>query len=158
MVEGGGEEVPSFSGKYYYTVDPKGRIIIPAPFREIISANYSPKLYIVNAAFDRCLHIYPFEEWSRLEERVRAMPKMDEAVKFFMRRVIASAIEVELDKQGRVLIPAAQREDSGINGDIVIVGQIEKIELWDRKEWDAMVDPARIDKKAVEERLVSYGL
>lgn len=150
--------MPSFSGKYYYTVDPKGRIIIPAPFREIISTNYSPKLYIVNAAFDRCLHIYPFEEWSRLEERVRAMPKMDEAVKFFMRRVIASAIEVELDKQGRVLIPVAQREDSGINGDIVIVGQIEKIELWDRKEWDAMVDPARIDKKAVEERLVSYGL
>ncbi len=150
--------MPSFSGKYYYTVDPKGRIIIPAPFREIISANYSPKLYIVNAAFDKCLHLYPLEEWSRLEEKVRAMPKMDEAVKFFMRRVIASAVEAELDKQGRVLIPAAHREDSGINGEIVIVGQIEKIELWDRKEWDAMVDPARIDKKAVEERLVGYGL
>jgi len=157
VVEGGGE-VPSFSGKYYYTVDPKGRIIIPAPFREIISANYSPKLYIVNAAFDRCLHLYPLEEWGRLEEKVRAMPKMDEAVKFFMRRVIASAVEAEMDKQGRVLIPVAQREDSGINGEIVIVGQIEKIELWDRKEWNAMVDPARIDKKAVEEKLVSYGL
>jgi len=76
VVEGGGK-MPSFSGKYYYTVDPKGRIIVPAPFREIISANYSPKLYIVNAAFDKCLHLYPQEEWNRLEERVRAMPKMD---------------------------------------------------------------------------------
>lgn len=150
--------MPSFSGKYYYTVDPKGRIIIPAPFREIISANYSPKLYIVNAAFDRCLHLYPFEEWGKLEEKVKTMPKMDEAVKFFMRRVIASAVEAELDKQGRVLIPAAHREDAAINGDIVIVGQIDKIELWDRKEWDAMSDPAKIDKKSVEERLVSYGL
>ena len=150
--------MPSFSGKYYYTVDPKGRIIIPAPFREIISANYSPKLYIVNAAFDKCLHLYPQEEWNRLEERVRAMPKMDEAVKFFMRKVIASAVEIELDKQGRVLIPVAHREDSGINGEIVVVGQIDKIELWDRKEWDTMVDPAKIDKKAVEQRLVSYGL
>ena len=150
--------VPSFSGKYYYTVDTKGRIIIPAPFREIISSNYSSKLYIVNAAFDKCLHIYPSEEWGKLEDRVRAMPKMDEAVKFFMRRVIASAVESELDKQGRVLIPVAHRGDAAINGDIVIVGQIEKIELWDRKEWDAMIDPARIDKKAVEERLVSYGL
>ena len=150
--------MPSFSGKYYYSVDSKGRIIIPAPFREIISANYSRKLYIVNAAFDKCLHLYPQEEWNRLEERVRAMPKMDEAVKFFMRKVIASAVEIELDKQGRVLIPVAHREDSSINGEIVVVGQIDKIELWDRKEWDAMVDPAKIDKKAVEQRLVSYGL
>ena len=54
---------------------------------------------------DKCLHLYPQEEWNRLEERVRAMPKMDEAVKFFMRKVIASAVEIELDKQGRVLIP-----------------------------------------------------
>ncbi len=150
--------MPAFSGKYYYSVDPKGRIIIPAPFREIISANYSPKIYVVNAAFDKCLHIYPFEEWTRLEEKVRMMPKMDDAVKFFMRNVIASAVETEIDKQGRVLIPAAQREDSGINGEVVIVGQIDKIELWDRKEWDSMLDPSKIDKKAIEEKLVNYGL
>jgi len=150
--------VSAFSGKYYYSVDPKGRIIIPAPFREIISANYSPKIYVVNAAFDKCLHIYPFEEWTRLEEKVRMMPKMDDAVKFFMRKVIASAVETEIDKQGRVLIPAAQREDSGINGEVVIVGQIDKIELWDRKEWDSMFDPSKIDKKAIEEKLVNYGL
>ncbi|MEW6108669.1 MAG: division/cell wall cluster transcriptional repressor MraZ [Nitrospirota bacterium] len=150
--------MPAFSGKYYYTIDPKGRIIIPAPFREIISSNYSPKLYIVNAAFDKCLHIYPQEEWGRLEERVRQLPKMQEEVRFFMRRVIASAQEVEVDKQGRILVPAAHREDAGLNSDIVIVGQIEKFELWDRNEWNAVVDPARIDKKAVEEKLAAYGL
>ncbi len=157
MVESGGD-VPAFSGKYYYTIDPKGRIIIPAPLREIISSNYNPKLYIVNAAFDKCLHLYPQEEWIRLEEKVRQLPRMQEEVRFFMRRVIASAQEVELDKQGRVLIPVAHREDAGLNADIVIVGQIEKIELWDRKEWDIVVDPARIDKRTAEERLASYGL
>jgi MraZ protein len=150
--------VPAFSGKYYYTIDPKGRIIIPAPFREIISSNYSPKLYIVNAAFDRCLHIYPQEEWNKLEEKVRHLPKMQEEVRFFMRKVIASAQEGELDRQGRILIPAAHREDAGLNSDIVIVGQIEKIELWDRKEWDAVIDPSKIDKKSVEEKLASFGL
>lgn len=150
--------MPAFSGKYYYTIDPKGRIIIPASFREIISSNYNSKLYIVNAAFDKCLHLYPQEEWIRLEEKVRQLPKMKEEVRFFMRRVIASAQEVELDKQGRVLIPAAHREDAGLDADIVIVGQIEKIELWDRKEWDIVVDPARIDKREAEERLASYGL
>jgi len=150
--------MPAFSGKYYYTIDPRGRIIIPAPFREIISSTYNPKLYIVNAAFDQCLHLYPQEEWIRLEEKVRQLPRMQEEVRFFMRRVIASAQEVELDKQGRVLIPAAHREDAGLHSDIVIVGQIEKMELWDRKEWDIVVDPARIDRKAAEEKLASFGL
>lgn len=150
--------MPAFSGKYYYTVDEKGRLIIPAPFREIISSNYSPKLYLTNAAFDRCLHMYPYEEWVRLEEKVRTLPKMLEEVRFFMRRVIASAQECIIDKQGRILIPSAHREDSGINGDIVIVGQIEKVEIWDREEWEAVVDISKIDRKAAEERLAAYGL
>ena len=150
--------MPAFSGKYYYTIDPKGRVIIPSPFREIIFTNYSTKLYITNDVFDKCLHIYPQEEWSRLEEKVRLLPKSQEEIKFFMRRVIASAQEVELDKQGRVLVPAAHREDAVLNTDIVIVGQIEKIELWDRKEWDAANDPSRIDRKVVAEKLAAYGL
>lgn len=148
----------AFSGKYYYTVDEKGRLMMPSLFREIISSNYSPGLYITNAAFDHCLHIYPYEEWSRLEEKVRSLPKMLEEVRFFMRRVVASAQECQLDKQGRILIPAAHREDAVITGDVVIVGQIDKIELWNRKEWDAAVDLTGIDRKATEERLAAYGL
>jgi len=148
----------AFSGKYYYTIDPKGRVIIPSPFREIISTNYNTKLYITNDVFDKCLHVYPQEEWSRLEEKVRPLPKSQEEVKCFMRRVIASAQEVELDKQGRILVPAAHREDAGLNTDIVIVGQIDKIELWDRKEWDDVNDPSRLDKKVVAEKLAAYGL
>ena len=148
----------AFSGKYYYTLDPKGRLIIPAPFREIISSNYNPTLFVVNALFDKCLHIYPQEEWTRFEEKVRLLPGMLEEVRFLKRRVIASAQETELDKQGRVLIPATHREDAGLNADIVVVGQIDKIELWDRKEWDSVVDPSKVDRKAVEEKLAAYGL
>ena len=150
--------MPAFSGKYYYTLDPKGRVIIPAPFREIISSNYNPKLYVVNDIFDNCLHIYPQEEWAKLEEKVRPLPSMDEDVKLFRRIVIGSAQEVEIDKQGRILISAAQREDAGLHSDIVIVGQLDKIDLWDRKEWDAVNDLSRIDKKATAEKLAAYGL
>lgn len=148
----------SFSGKYYYTVDPKGRIIIPAPFREIINSNYSTKMYVTNAPFERCLCIYPLEEWNKLQEQVRAKPRSDEAIRFFMRRVIASAVEVEIDKQGRILIPAALREDANINGDVVIAGQVEKIELWDRDEWNTLLDSAKIDRKSIEEKLTTYGI
>ncbi len=150
--------MPAFSGKYYYTLDPKGRVIVPAPFREIISSNYNPKLYVVNDIFDNCLHIYPQEEWSKLEEKVRTLPKMDEDVKLFIRKVIGSAQEVEIDKQGRILVSAAQREDAGLQSDIVIVGQLDKIDLWDRKEWDAVNDLSKIDKKATAEKLAAYGL
>jgi MraZ protein len=150
--------VPSFSGKYYYTVDPKGRIIIPAPFREIITSNYSSKLYITNAPFDRCLFIYPMEEWNKLQEQIRTKPKSDEAIRFFLRRVIASATETEMDRQGRILVPIALREDANINSNVVMAGQIERIELWDRSEWDVLFDPAKVDRKAIEEKLTSYGL
>lgn len=150
--------MPAFSGKYYYTADPKGRIIIPSPFREIISTHYSTKLFITNDLFDRCLQLYPHEEWAKIEDKVRTLPKTDQHVKFFLRRVVASAQEVELDKQGRILIPAAHREDAALNGDIVIVGQIDRIELWDRKEWDAVSDPSTIDRTSVAEKLASYGL
>jgi MraZ protein len=157
VVESGGK-MPSFSGKYYYTVDPKGRIIIPAPFREIISSNYSTKLYITNAPFDKCLYVYPMEEWNKLQEQVRTKPRSDEAIRFFLRRVIASAIEIEMDKQSRVLIPAALREDANINTNVVMAGQIERIELWDRNEWDVLFDPTKIDKKSIAEKLAAYGL
>lgn len=150
--------MPAFSGKYYYTVDSKGRIIIPAPFREIISSNYNPKLYVANDAFDKCLHLFPQEEWNAIEEKVRKLPSMDDAVKYFKRKVIASAQEVELDKQGRILVPAAHREDAGLHSEIVIVGQIDRIDLWDRREWDLVTDPAHIDRKAVEEKLTAFGI
>jgi MraZ protein len=63
-----------------------------------------------------------------------------------------------MDKQSRILIPAALREDANINTNVVLAGQIERIELWDRNEWDTLFDPARIDKKLIEEKLTTYGL
>lgn len=150
--------MPNFSGKFYYNLDEKGRLIIPASFREIISAHYGPRLYLTNAPFDRCLNLYPQEEWQRLLEKVRTLPKSYEEVRYFMRRVVASAIECELDKQGRLLIPATYREDAGIDGEVVVVGVIDKIEIWARSEWDSVVDPSRINIQTAMERLAGLGL
>jgi MraZ protein len=101
--------MPAFSGKYYYTVDPKGRIIIPAPFREIITSNYSTKLFITNAPFDKCLYIYPMEEWNKLQEQVRTKPRSDEAIRFFLRRVCIRS-QMEMNKQGRVGTRSAEED------------------------------------------------
>lgn len=150
--------MPSFSGKHYYTLDPKGRIIIPAAFREILSSNYSLKLIFVNDAFDRCLCAYPVDEWNRLMEKVKEKPQTLDALRYFMRRVIGSAIECEIDKQGRVLIPLALRVDAGLNTEIVIVGQGNRIEVWDKKEFENVADPSKIDRRAVMAELSSLGL
>ncbi|NOZ26139.1 MAG: division/cell wall cluster transcriptional repressor MraZ [Nitrospirae bacterium] len=150
--------MPGFSGKYYYSVDPKGRVMIPAPYRSILLSNYSSKLYITTAAFDKCLLIYPFEEWQRFEEKIRSLPQMKESVRWLMRRVVASAHECEMDKQGRILIPASLRADTDINGEVAVVGQVDKMELWNKDEWDKVVDPLTIDRKALEEELASLGI
>jgi MraZ protein len=149
----------SFHGKYYYSLDPKGRIVIPAPLREVILSTYNnSKLYITNADFDKCLQVYPVDEWAKLQDKVRSLPKSDEAVKYFMRRVIASATECELDKQGRILIPYELRVDAGITSDIVMVGLLDKIELWDKSAWDAVTNPEKVDAKAFSATLAGYGL
>ncbi len=79
-------------------------------------------------------------------------------MKFYRRRVIASALECEIDKQGRVLIPASHREDAGIQSEVVIVGQLDKMEIWDKAEWNAVTDPKKVDAKAFETVLAGYGL
>jgi len=150
--------MPSFSGKFYYNLDEKGRVMMPAPFREILSGHYGEGLYLTNAPFDKCLQLYPKEEWQRLLEKVRTLPKSYEEVRYFMRRVIASATECELDKQGRLLIPATYRQDSGIDGEVVIVGMVDKIEIWSREEWDRVVDPSKINIAVAIDRLAGLGL
>jgi MraZ protein len=143
--------LPGFYGKYYYTLDGKGRILIPPSFKEVLSSNYSLRLVFVNDAFDHCLCSYPVDEWNRLMEKVKGMPQTLDAVKYFMRRVIGSAVECEIDKQGRMLIPSALRTDAGLNNEIVLIGQGNKIEVWDKKEFEGVADPSRLDEGTMKE-------
>ncbi len=150
--------MPGFSGKHYNSLDPKGRLIVPAPFREILSTNHSSKLIITNEVFDRCLSAYPVDEWQRLIEKVNQMPQTSDAVKYFMRRVIGSAIECEIDKQGRVLVSAALRTDAALDSEVVLLGLGNRIEIWNRNEFEGVADPLKIDKNAFKEEFGNLGL
>ena len=87
--------------------------------------------------YDRCLTVYPLEEWERLEEKIKTLSLMKQEVKDFRRFLLSSATECELDKQGRILIPPAHREHAAIAKNVMLVGIIEKIEIWDVKTWEA---------------------
>ncbi|NOZ67782.1 MAG: division/cell wall cluster transcriptional repressor MraZ [Deferribacteres bacterium] len=150
--------MPGFSGKHYNSLDPKGRLIIPAPFREILSSNHSSKLIITNEVFDRCLCAYPVDEWQKLTDKVSRMPQTSDAVKYYTRRVIGSAVECEIDRQGRVLVSAALRTDAGLNSEVVLIGLCNRIEIWDRSEYEGVADPTKIDKDAYKEELKSLDL
>ncbi|MBF0540699.1 MAG: division/cell wall cluster transcriptional repressor MraZ [Nitrospirae bacterium] len=147
-----------FSGKYYFTVDPKGRIIIPAPFRDIMRSHYDGKVFIANAPMDKCLHVYPKAEWETLLEKAKGLSMTMQSARWFQRRVIGSGQEIELDKQGRVLIPSSHREDAGINlnSDIVIVGLINKMEVWERNEWNKVMERDSADTDAHAKELAAF--
>lgn len=125
-----------FRGSFEHSVDSKGRVSVPSRFREIFAERYEGKL-VLAMDLDRCLTAYPLEEWERLEEKIKGLPMMQKEVKDFMRYFFSSASECELDKQGRILIPPALREKAGINKSVMLVGIINKIEIWDSAVWKA---------------------
>lgn len=125
-----------FRGSFEHSVDSKGRVSVPSRFREVLAERYDGRL-VLAMELDNCLTAYPIEEWERLEEKIKNLPMMQKEVKDFMRFFFSSASECELDKQGRVLIPPALREKAGINRSVMLVGIINKIEIWDSAVWKA---------------------
>lgn len=125
-----------FRGSFEHTVDVKGRVSVPSKFRDIIADRYDGRL-VLAMDFDRCLTVYPLEEWEKLEEKIKTLPMMQKEVKEFARFFFSSASECDLDKQGRILIPAAHREHANIAKNVMLVGIIDKIEVWDVKSWMA---------------------
>lgn len=147
-----------FSGKYYYTIDPKGRVMVPSAFRDVLREHYGKSLIITVAPVDRCLHLYPVEEWERLLEKVSTLPKSNRSMKLFLRTVVGSAVEAEIDKQGRVLIPSSLRADGDLKGDLVIVGVLDKIEIWDKELWEKATDLTDVDAEGYENDLSGFGI
>ena len=123
-----------FRGSFEHSVDSKGRVSVPSKFRDVIADRYDGRL-VMAMDYDKCLTVYPLEEWEKLEEKIRSLPTMKKEVKDFMRFLLSSATECELDKQGRILIPPAHREHAGIAKNVILVGIIDKIEVWDTGVW-----------------------
>ncbi|KJR42777.1 MraZ [Candidatus Magnetoovum chiemensis] len=150
----------NFIGRYNLRADEKGRIIIPSQFRDVLKTNKSSRIYITCSLADNCLEIYPDKEWDKLMEKVKELPRSKSSVKYFLRRVIGSALECEMDKQGRLQIPTSLREEGGINPseEIVMLGLTDRIEVWDRKTWDKLNKPEAVDIEQFRSELAGLGI
>lgn len=140
-----------FTGSYEHSVDGKGRIIIPSKYREELGDTF-----IVTKGIDGCLLIYPMNTWEDFVSDLSKLPGNKMEGRMIQRYFLASATEVELDKQGRALINASLRDFAGIGKNIVLAGLINKIEIWDKDKWDANVSDKDMDKMA--EQMLEYNI
>ncbi|MBR6451303.1 MAG: division/cell wall cluster transcriptional repressor MraZ [Lachnospiraceae bacterium] len=139
-----------FMGEYNHTSDAKGRLIIPAKFREQLG-----EAFVITNGNDGCLNIYTNEDWETFLEKLRVLPNNRDK-REIVRKFVAQANPVEVDKQGRILIPPALREHAALEKDVVLAGVIDKIEVWNRERWEAESDVDDIDD--IAERLADLGL
>ena len=149
---GKGGTIAMFMGEYGHTIDAKGRIIVPVKFRESLGDNF-----IITKGLDNCLFVYTNEEWQRFEEKLKTLPLTNKNARTFTRFFLAGAASVEVDKQGRILLPSVLREFAGLEKDVVLVGVASRIEIWSKDRWLQSISTYDDDMDEVAANMESLG-
>ncbi len=119
-------------GEYRHTLDPKGRVSIPAKFR-----NELGDVFVISKGIgEKCLFIFTVGEWQKIENKIRNLPLSDRNARQFTRYFVGGASECEIDKQGRVMIPPYLREYASLKKDVVVIGATTRVEIWDADLWN----------------------
>lgn len=139
-----------FRGSSSHTLDVKGRLIIPARFRDVIRAGGGDAVMITR--MDGSLFAYTLSEWSKIEERILSLAEKSDSMRRFRRVFVGGAHECPVDKQRRVLIPPALREYAGLEKEVVLVGVLEHFEIWSQQNWDKENEAMEMDMQQVEVR------
>lgn len=134
-------------GEYQYTIDVKGRVFIPVKFREDLGESF-----VVTKGLDDSLFVYSDEQWQQLLEKINALPMSQRDIRRFF---LAGATKVELDKQGRILIPQNLREHAFLEKDVVIIGVSERVEIWDKQRWQNAL--GALTSESVAEKMEEFG-
>lgn len=138
-----------FMGEYNHTIDAKSRIIVPAKFRDKLGEEF-----VVTLGLDGCLFVYPNNEWEKFVTELKSLPGNKDA-RQLQRYFMAGATSCEVDKQGRILIPAKLKELAGLEKDVIFVGVLSKIEIWSRERWDSN----KLDNMdEIADRMSEFGL
>ncbi len=133
-----------FMGEYNHTVDTKGRLIVPSKFREQLGDEF-----VVTKGMDGCLFVYANDDWNAFEQKLTSLPLINKEARKFARFFLAGAASVEVDKQGRILLPTNLRQFAGLEKDVVLVGVGSRIEIWSLENWENMDADSDMDDIAV---------
>jgi MraZ protein len=124
-----------FRGRFEHSIDGKGRVSIPAKFREILKREYGSDQLIMTI-FDNCLVTYPLAEWQAFEEKLKEFSQLKKEAKSFLRYFYSGAMECAIDDHGRILIPSQFRDYADLNKEIVFVGVMNRFEIWNKAVWE----------------------
>ncbi len=145
-----------FRGRFEHTIDPKGRVSIPAKFRELLAEKDDERVIITN--LDRCLVAYPYEEWRNVEEKISSLSMVKKEVKAFQRFFISGATECPIDKLGRILLPPTLRDYAQLEKDVVFAGMGKMFEIWSRQRWVEEIKRAEENFEGMRESLFNLGI
>ena len=149
-----------FRGRYEHTIDAKGRTSLPSRFREVLASHGESRL-VVTTGLDVCLVAYPMSEWLAFEERLSGLPQFDPSVAMLRRIIVSGAVECEIDKLGRLLIPQNLREHARLGRESLWAGMGRHIELWAKERFEQMRSNALEDddkRREMARRLAELGL
>ena len=141
-----------FMGEYQHSIDEKGRLIIPAKFRDALGSTF-----VVTRGLDNCLFVYPQSEWATMEQKLKALPLMKADARAFTRFFLAGATECELDKQGRVNIPNNLREHAKLDKDCIVIGVSSRVEIWSKDIWEGYAKASEESFNEIAEKLVDFN-
>ena len=128
-----------FRGVAQLNLDSKGRLAVPARFRDALSARSNGQV-VITADSDRCLLIYPLPDWEPIEQKLMALSSFNAQIRELQRRLVGYAEDVAIDATGRILVPPALREFAQLDKSVVLVGQGNKFELWNQDNWEHLMD------------------
>ena len=141
-----------FIGEYLHNIDEKGRLAIPVKFRKELQKA------VVTKGLDGCLVIYPAVEWRKLADKLAAMPISKANARGFSRLMLAGAMDVTVDRQGRVMIPDYLREFAGVGKRVIVTGLYNRVEIWDKLKWDKYRQVVERDSGKIAEQLDDLGV
>ena len=140
-------------GEYNHTLDTKGRVIVPSRFREELG-----EVFVITRGLDNCLFLYPPREWSKLENELKNLPFTRSEARAFMRMFFSGASEVEIDKQGRILIPHILRDHASLKKEVVFIGVSNRAELWSKEAWEEYSSKSNLSFEQIAEKIVDFQL
>ncbi|MGM1046533.1 MAG: division/cell wall cluster transcriptional repressor MraZ [Bacillota bacterium] len=140
-----------FMGEFQHSIDDKGRIIIPAKFRDLLGRSF-----IVTRGLDQCLFVYPTEEWAIMEQKLKSLPLMKSDARAFTRFFFSGATECEWDKQGRVNLPGNLREFAKLDKECVVIGVSNRVEIWSKEQWQKYYQQSEEAFNDIAEKLVDF--
>lgn len=129
-----------FQGSQSINMDAKGRMAIPSKYRDPLTAACGGRLVVTANPYERCLNLYPEPQWREVSAKISALPNSDRQVRRLQRLVLGNATELEMDGNGRVLLPSILRDYAGLDKKLVLVGLNDKAELWSEEGWNALLD------------------